>query len=208
MCGIAGIWSAGQGSVSLEPALKKMADAIRHRGPDDQGIWVDSQAGMGLAHRRLSILDLSPQGHQPMICANGRFVIAFNGEVYNFESLRRELDSLGGDTGHKNRWRGHSDTEVILAAIEQWGIEDAVKKFIGMFAFALWDRKEQVLTLVRDRLGIKPLFYGWQGNSFLFGSELKAIRENPGFRREIDPNSVALLMRPKYIPAPYSIYKG
>jgi len=210
MCGIAGIWSTGQGSVFLESTLKKMADAIRHRGPDDEGIWIDSNAGIGLAHRRLAILDLSPQGHQPMRSASERYMIVFNGEVYNFNALRQELDSLWekSPSGQRTRWQGHSDTEVMLAAIEQWGLEAAVKKFIGMFAFALWDRKDQVLHLVRDRLGIKPLYYGWQGNSFLFGSELKAIKEHPEFRRETDPNAVALLMRHNYIPAPYSIYKG
>ncbi len=210
MCGLTGILNLGPGQDSLEPVLKRMADAIRHRGPDDQGIWEDSHAGMGLAHRRLSILDLSPQGHQPMISASERYVIAFNGEVYNFNDLRRELDALWENTesGMRARWRGHSDTEVMLAAIEQWGIANAVKKFIGMFAFALWDRKEQELSLVRDRLGIKPMYYGWQGDSFLFGSELKALKKHPEFRREINPDSVALLMRYKYIPAPHAIYKG
>lgn len=200
MCGLTGILNAGQGHVSLEPILKQMADAIRHRGPDDHGIWVDARTGIGLAHRRLSILDLSPQGHQPMVSASDRYVIVFNGEVYNFEALRQQLNF--------SQWRGHSDTEVMLAAIEQWGLENAVKQFTGMFAFALWDKKERLLHLVRDRLGIKPLYYGWQGNSFLFGSELKALKAHPEFEGQIDRNSLALLMRHNYIPSPYSIYQG
>jgi asparagine synthase (glutamine-hydrolysing) len=210
MCGIAGIWSPGQDSIFLESTLKKMASAIRHRGPDDEGVWVDANAGIGLAHRRLSILDLSPQGHQPMVSASDRYMIVFNGEVYNFNALRQEMDSLWekSQTGQRPRWQGHSDTEVMLSAIEHWGLEEAVNKFIGMFAFALWDRKERALHLVRDRLGIKPLYYGWQGNSFLFGSELKAIKEHPEFRRETNRDAVALLMRHNYIPAPHSIYKG
>jgi asparagine synthase (glutamine-hydrolysing) len=200
MCGITGILNTSQGHASPEPILEKMAEAIRHRGPNDHGVWADTSTGIGLAHRRLSILDLSPHGHQPMVSNSERYVIVFNGEIYNFETLRQQLNS--------SQWRGHSDTEVMLAAIEQWGLEKAVKQFIGMFAFALWDKKDRLLHLVRDRLGIKPLYYGWQGKLFLFGSELKAIKAHPEFKGEVDRDALAQLMRHNYIPAPYSIYQG
>jgi asparagine synthase (glutamine-hydrolysing) len=200
MCGFTGFLNSSTRDVKWHEVLEPMNSAIRHRGPDDGGIWVDADAGIGLAHRRLSILDLSPHGHQPMVSVSDRYVIVYNGEIYNFEALRQQLDL--------NQWRGHSDTEVMLAAIEQWGLEKAVRQFIGMFAFALWDKKDRLLYLVRDRLGIKPLYYGWQGNSFLFGSELKALKAHPAFKREVDRNSLALLMRHNYIAAPYSIYQG
>ncbi len=200
MCGIAGFYnSKGQG-LDWQGCLERMKDVLIHRGPDDSGVWMDREAGIGLAHRRLSILDLSPEGHQPMPSASGRFVIVFNGEIYNFEALRAQLP--------QTNWRGHSDTEVILEAIEHWGLEKAVGRFIGMFAFALWDRKERKLHLVRDRLGIKPLYYGWQGDSFLFASELKAFKEHPDFKNEIDRNALALFMRYGDVPLPHSIYRG
>ena len=181
--------------------VSHMTDKLRHRGPDDSGAWVDEKDGVALGHRRLSIIDLSPSGHQPMFSHDKRFAIVYNGEVYNFPALKRELEDLG------QKFRGGSDTEVILAAITQWGVENAVKRFNGMFAFALWDRKERKLYLVRDRIGIKPLYYGWVKGAFVFGSELKAIRAFPGFGNAIDRNSLTLYLRHNYIPAPYSIYK-
>ena len=179
-----------------------MADQLIHRGPDDSGVWVDAEAGIALGFRRLAIVDLSPTGHQPMTSANGRYVMVFNGEVYNFGELRNDLESRG------HSFRGHSDTEVMLEAVSEWGLEAAVKKFVGMFAFALWDRRERLLHLVRDRLGIKPLYWGWQGKTFLFGSELKALRVHPGFDPEINRSALALYLRYGYIPQPYSIYQG
>ena len=200
MCGIAGFLDNGTSAEDLRPVVLEMAHAIQHRGPDDAGAWADPISGVALGHQRLSILDLSPEGHQPMLSSSGRFVITFNGEVYNFEELRQRLP------GHP--WRGRSDTEVMLAAIESWGLERAVREFVGMFAFAVWDRKEHELHLVRDRLGIKPLYYGWCGRSFVFGSELKALLAHPGFDAVIDRGAVALLMRYGYVPDPYSIYDG
>jgi len=199
MCGITGFWGPA-GRTGLRATARAMANAIRHRGPDDNGEWYDEHAGIALAHRRLSILDLSPEGRQPMTSPSGRYVIVFNGEVYNFEELRAQLPGY--------RWRGHSDTEVMLAAFETWGIERAVRAFVGMFAFALWDTQERELYLVRDRLGIKPLYYGRCKQYLLFGSELKAMCVHPSFDAEIDRGAVALLMRHNYVPHPYSIYRG
>lgn len=203
MCGLAGFVLEERQPIS-DPCstLMRMGDAIRYRGPDDQGCWFDGSVGVGFAHRRLSIVDLSPNGHQPMTSSSGRYVIAYNGEVYNFRALRQELEL------HHINWRGHSDTEVILEAIEVWGLERAVKRFVGMFAFALWDNQYSTLHLVRDRLGIKPLYYGRVNGVFLFASELKALREFPGFQPQIDRDSLALLLRHNYIPAPHCIYRG
>ena len=155
MCGIAGVLQPGERSQIGEPALHAMIGVLVHRGPDDSGTWVDEEAGIGFGHRRLSIIDLSVEGHQPMHSASGRYVITYNGEIYSFRDLRAELELLG------HRFRGHSDTEVILAAIEEWGLTAALGRFVGMFSFGLWDRRERVLHLARDRLGEKPLYYGW-----------------------------------------------
>jgi len=210
MCGIAGVISTKYNSQERADHLRQMSATIIHRGPDDEGQWVDSETGVGLTHRRLSIIDQSSHGHQPMVSFQGRYVISYNGEVYNFSELRDELESSSSlsKSSRTFNWKGHSDTEVILAAIEEWGLENALQRFIGMFAFALWDRQERILHLVRDRLGIKPLYYGWQKDSFLFGSELKALKAHPDFQGQIDRKALALLMRYSYIPSPYSIYKG
>jgi asparagine synthase (glutamine-hydrolysing) len=195
----------------LQPGLKPdewhailtaMNHSLAHRGPDDAGLWYDAAAGVGLAHRRLSIVDLSPLGHQPMASSSGRYHLSYNGEVYNFAALRHELQQQG------HHFRGTSDTEVILAAIEAWGITAAVRCCVGMFAFAVWDSTERVLHLVRDRLGIKPLYYGIAGGAFIFSSELKVLRTHPQVPCVVDRNALTLLLRHSYIPAPYAIYQG
>ena len=214
MCGLTGFWQFGNFSADAAQAVaESMAERIAHRGPDDLGVWVDEAAGVVLAHRRLSILDLSPAGHQPMVARSGRYVIAFNGEIYNHLNLRQELDDkdccgLHAKTEIGAKWRGHSDTETLLAAFDAWGIEETLKKIVGMFAIALWDRDEKVLTLARDRIGEKPLYYGFQNDTFVFGSELKALKAHPDFLGEIDRDVICLYLRHCYIPAPYSIYKG
>ncbi|HRX81762.1 MAG TPA: asparagine synthase (glutamine-hydrolyzing), partial [Pirellulaceae bacterium] len=201
MCGVAGILSPS-GRHSLHDVVSRMTAALHHRGPDDTGTWVDQNHGIALGHKRLSIVDLSPLGHQPMQSANGRYWVIYNGEIYNHQTLRKELESLGRE------FRGHSDTEVLIEAIDCWGIGEAIRRSNGMFAFAVWDSKEQRLTLARDRVGIKPMYYGWIGDTFLFGSELKALRAHPEFRCEVDRDAVAMLLRHCYIPAPFSIYRG
>ncbi len=177
-----------------------MGDALLHRGPDGEGIW--TEGGAGLIHRRLAIQDLSPAGAQPMLSPTGRYVIAFNGEIYNFETIQKELIALGCS------FKSHSDTEVMLAAFEQWGLEPSLEKFAGMFAFALVDREKGFLHLARDRMGEKPLYYGWQQGTLLFGSELKAMRQHPDWVGEIDRSVLPLLLRHNLIPAPHSIYQG
>ncbi len=207
MCGLTGFWQAGAFSADAARAVaEKMAASIAHRGPDDVGVWVDENAGVALAHCRLSILDLSTAGHQPMVSRSGRYVLAFNGEIYNHLALRTELEQLAKEG--QVTWRGHSDTEVLLAGFEVWGIEATLKKTVGMFALALWDRKDRVLTLARDRMGEKPLYYGFQNDTFMFGSELKALKAHPDFLGEIDRDVICLYLRHCYIPAPYSIYTG
>lgn len=202
MCGIAGFLAGARGAVAGNPAetAGAMAQSLAHRGPDDAGTWSDDDAGIALAHRRLSILDLSPEGHQPMLSACGRYAVAYNGEVYNHAELRRELSP--------HPWRGHSDTEVMLEAFSRWGVVDALRRFVGMFAFALWDRRERKLILARDRLGEKPLYYGRVGDVFLFGSELKALRAHPAWRSEINRDALAAYLRHGAVPAPHTIYRG
>lgn len=204
MCGIAGYWhrSPQFSQAQSHGIVTAMTDALVQRGPDSSGIWIDPDAGIALGHRRLAILDLSPEGAQPMLSPQGRYAVVFNGEIYNFGVLRSELSQLG------YQFRGHSDTEVMLAAITEWGVAAAVGRFIGMFAFALWDVQERVLHLCRDRLGEKPLYYGWIGETLLFGSELKALIAHPQWQGEIDRNALALFVRNGYIPAPHSIYQG
>lgn len=202
MCGIAGFLALNKGSA--DETLSAMLSSITHRGPDDIGAWHDFDMGIALGHRRLSILDLSPAGHQPMASVCGQFVIVFNGEIYNWRELKLELESAG----IAPVWRGHSDTEVLLAGIVAWGLESTLRRARGMFALALWDRKEKTLTLARDRIGEKPLYYGNVGNCFAFGSELKALRAIPSSRFDTDPEALAMMLRFGYVPAPHSIYQG
>ena len=204
MCGFVGCFDlrARDKASDMAQTIDAMAATLAHRGPDDSGAWVDESAGIALGFRRLSILDLTPTGHQPMVSADGCYVLVLNGEVYNYRELRKELIQAG------MTFRGGSDTEVVLAAVVQWGLAAALQRLNGMFAFAMWDRRERQVTLARDRIGIKPLYYGWMGSVLLLGSELKALRAHPAFRGEIDRDALALYMRHNYIVAPYSIYKG
>src|SRR6266498_2059728 len=204
MCGVTGFVSAPAPADELTRVVRGMSGALMHRGPDDAGEWVDAEAGVAIGFRRLAIIDLSPAGHQPMISASGRYVATLNGEIYNFAELRRELR----EANRAPEFRGHSDTEVMLAAFEAWGVEAAVKRFNGMFAIAVWDRAERRLHLVRDRMGVKPLYYGFAGRAFLYGSELKALRRHPDFEGRIDRGALRLYLRFMYVPAPHSIYEG
>lgn len=204
MCGIAGFWysSARGPKDELAPIARGMAAVLRHRGPDDYGVWTDEQMSFGLSHSRLAILDLSHEGHQPMISADQRYVLVFNGEIYNFATLRQELETRG------HSFRGHSDTEVMLAAFAEWGLRPTLERLVGMFALGLWDRRGRCLHLARDRAGEKPLYYGWTGGVFVFGSELKALRAHPRWGGQVNRGALALLVRYGYIPAPYSIYEN
>lgn len=208
MCGIAGFLHSAvtRDVVHDKVRLRQMTSRLSHRGPDDAGYWHDAAHGIGLGHRRLSIVDLSPNGHQPMLSASARYIIIFNGEIYNHLQLRAAMESAGSAPP----WRGHSDTETLLAGFDAWGIKATVERIIGMFAFAVWDRETTSLTLVRDRLGEKPLYYGWQQRDgapvFLFGSELKALQAHPAFEHDIDRGALSLQLRHGYIPGPYSIY--
>ena len=204
MCGFAGFvaFAGATRSLDLTATVARMADSLIHRGPDDRGIWIDRAAGLAMGHRRLAIIDLSAEGHQPMISGSGRFVVVYNGEIYNFRVLRRELENLG------HRFRGHSDTEALLGAVDQWGLDETLRRIAGMFAFALWDRRSRILHLVRDRLGKKPLYFGWAGRSFLFGSELKAFHQHPDFAPVIDRDALTAYLRYSYVPNGQSIYEG
>src|SRR5437016_4585776 len=199
MCGIAGVWDCHRQSTpdALAASVSAMTRTLVHRGPDAGDLWIDPEAGLAIGHRRLSIVDLSPAGAQPMVSQSGRFVISYNGEVYNAAELRPELESKG------YVFRGHSDTEVILEACAEWGVGATVRRLIGMFAFTLWDRHSRRLWLVRDRLGIKPLYWGQFGDLLIFASELKALRAHPGWPVEIDRDALTAFMRFNYIPAPH-----
>ena len=198
MCGLVGCFHR-EPDTALRNTVEQMTAPLKHRGPDDGGVWVSNDGCVGLGHRRLSILDLSPEGHQPMTSPSGRYEMVYNGEVYNHLALRRELSGVS--------WRGHSDTETILASIERWGVERALERFVGMFAIALWDRERSELTLVRDRLGIKPLFYGFTSDGLVFGSELHALVAHPAFQQVVDRNALTLYLRYNSIPVPHTIYR-
>lgn len=203
MCGLTGIYLGRAGhDDELLGQVRAMRETLVHRGPDDHGDWCDGNAGIALGHRRLAILDLGPDGHQPMLSSGDRYVLAYNGEIYNWRELRSELQSLG------HRFRGHADTEVLLAGFVEWGVKATLVRANGMFAFALWDRRERRLCLARDRLGQKPLYYGRAGDALVFGSELKALRAYPEFRPDVDRTALTLFLRYRYVPAPYSIYRG
>lgn len=204
MCGIAGLIADGPLDSAGRAHLTAMTNAIQHRGPDDSGQWFDNDRGVALGHRRLAIIDLSPAGHQPMASASGRYVIVYNGEIYNHRALRARLER----EGHAPAWSGHSDTEVMLACIDAWGLAATLAELNGMFAFALWDRQQGELILARDRAGEKPLYYGMQGGYLLFASELKAITAHPAFEATIDRDAVASFMHLGYVPAPSSIWQG
>jgi asparagine synthase (glutamine-hydrolysing) len=205
MCGIVGLLAAPGSGLS---AIGAMTDTISHRGPDDRGVWTDAPAGIALGHRRLSIIDLSASGHQPMSSKSGRYIIVFNGEIYNHVALRQELDAQGrGPSASGAAWAGHSDTETLIECIAAWGLEKTLVKAVGMFAFALWDVAERKLFLARDRFGEKPLYYGWSAGALVFASELKAIRALPGFANPIDRRALSQFTARGYIPAPLSIFR-
>lgn len=204
MCGIVGLLDADRrfAPSALGDVVGRMGNTLRHRGPDSTGVWIDASAGLALAHQRLAIIDLSANGQQPMVSASGRYCIVFNGEIYNFPRLRRDLINLGAEL------RGHSDTETLLAAIDRWGLAPTLERLVGMFAFALWDRQTSTLTLARDHLGQKPLYFGPIGSTFVFASELKAFAAHPDFDLEVDRGALTLFLRHQYVPAPHTIWRG
>ena len=209
MCGVVGFFGGDFSNSELNKCiLEKMSDQILSRGPDSSGTWLDTPCKVGLAHRRLAIIDLSPAGHQPMTSCSNRYVISYNGEIYNSKEIKDELIKIKAAPA----WRGHSDTEILLAGFDAWGIKDTISRVRGMFAIAVWDKDLETISLIRDRVGEKPMYYGWQGSGsnkvFLFGSELKSLKKHPQFMNEIDRQSLALYMRYCYVPAPHSIYKG
>lgn len=201
MCGFTGFFSSEGLDQDASEIVRRMAESLKHRGPDDGAEWVDGEAGIAIGFRRLAIVELSASGRQPMLSASGRYVIAFNGEIYNHLELRRGL-------GERSAWRGNSDTDTLLACIEEWGLETTLDRSVGMFAVALWDRQDRTLSLARDRAGEKPLYYGWQGSTFFFASELKSLRLHPRFQPTLDRKAVASYLRHGYVPGPYSIYEG
>ena len=203
MCGIAGIFGQRSSNDLLDVQVKKMTQTLSHRGPDDSGFWVNKDYTLALGHRRLSVLDLSKAGHQPMESSCGRFVMTFNGEIYNHLNIRRELELKHG----RLLWRGSSDTETVIEGFSKWGIDETLERMVGMFALAVWDKSKERLYLSRDRIGEKPLYFGWSNGNFVFGSELKAIKSLSGFNNEIDRDSLCLYLRHCYIPSPRSIYK-
>jgi len=206
MCGLTGfLWGSDLKIESASVQLESMTEAIRHRGPDDKGTWIDNEARVAIGHRRLSILDLSSAGHQPMASNSNRYVIAFNGEIYNHNELRNQLNKSNSNLID---WSGHSDTETLLMCFEFWGVEQTLIRLVGMFAISLYDIKKKSLYLIRDRMGEKPLYYGWNNGIFLFGSELKSIKSFSSFLAEVDRNALALYLKYDYVPSPYSIYKG
>jgi asparagine synthase (glutamine-hydrolysing) len=214
MCGFAGFITRDPKVLPYSKSVvTKMASAIIHRGPDDAGVWTDEKVGIALGFRRLSISDLTSAGHQPMQSACGRFIISFNGEIYNHAVLRELIDAehIGSSD---IPWRGFSDTETLLACINSWGLEKTLQKTVGMFSIVLWDTQKRTLYLVRDRFGEKPLYYGWvktessNESAFVFGSELKALCDYPGFSNQVSREALALYMRFTYVPAPYSIYQN
>src|SRR3990170_9123647 len=204
MCGIAGLVDLKRkfGADELRDIATRMADSLSHRGPDDRGVWIDADVGVALGHTRLAIIDLSPAGAQPMLSSCGRFVLSYNGEVYNASELRAELEAKG------RKFRGHSDTEVMVEGFAVWGVRPTVERLIGMFAFAAWDRSTHTLTLARDRLGIKPLYWGRANGRLVFASELKALKALPSWQGEIDRDALAAFLRYGYVPTPMSIYRG
>ena len=204
MCGIAGFvdFDARTDQTTATQTLNGMRHALRRRGPDDEGSWIDPHSGVGLAHTRLAVIDLSANGHQPMASSSGRYQITFNGEIYNYREIATTLSASGFSP------KGGSDTEVLLAALEQWGLEKTLQLLNGMFAFAIWDKKDNTLYLARDRMGEKPLYYGWLGREFVFASQLNALEAHPKWDKDICRNALSLFMRYAYIPAPHSIYKG
>lgn len=206
MCGIVGFLNPdGIGDeTAAHHLVARMRDRLVHRGPDDEGVWLDCAGGLALGFRRLSLLDPSPAGHQPMLSGDGRYVIVCNGEIYNFAALRVEIEAVSGPRS----WRGHCDTEVLVEAIALWGVEEAIGRVNGMFAFALWDRRERVLWLGRDRIGKKPLYYGWAGKSFIFGSELKTFRPHPKFNPEISPDALGGFLQLGYVLGPRTIFSA
>ncbi len=205
ICGFAGFGSGGAARSCPRETIRRMTETLVHRGPDSGGILLEERIGVALGHRRLSILDLTPEGNQPMASPSGRYVVVYNGEIYNFQDLRDEME---GDAGRAHAWRGTSDTEVLLSAFERWGFEPTLRRLVGMFAFALLDRSGPVLLLARDRFGEKPLYYGTAGGTFLFASELKAFHAHPTFAPEVDRDALAMYLRRNYVPAPHSIFRG